>query len=127
MFSFPEANRLTVHILAAVAEHEASMISSRTKAALQAAKARGRALGGQRGSLRHMRGIAAKGTRVSASVRQQSAAKRRDDLLPVIEDLRSMGVWIPPRPRRRSVSYLLLQRSPEGMGHEGLARETRSR
>jgi hypothetical protein len=35
--------------------------------------------------------MAAKGTRVSATVRQQSAAKRRDDLLPVIEDLRSKG------------------------------------
>ena len=88
---FPEANRLTVHILAAVAEHEASMISSRTKSALQAAKARGRALGGQRGSLRRMRGMAAKGTRVSATVRQQSAAKRREDLLPVIQDLRIKG------------------------------------
>ncbi len=88
---FPEANRLTVHILAAVAEHEASMISARTKAALEAAKARGVALGGQRGSLERMRGMAAKGTRVSATVRQQSAAKRRDDLLPVIADLRSNG------------------------------------
>jgi DNA invertase Pin-like site-specific DNA recombinase len=31
---FPLANRLTVHILAAVAEHEASMISGRTKGTL---------------------------------------------------------------------------------------------
>ena len=41
----PAANRLTLHIMAAVGEAEARMISERTIAALQAAKARGIRLG----------------------------------------------------------------------------------
>lgn len=46
----PHANRLTLHIMAAFAEHEGQVISERTKAGLQAAKARGTKLGGYRGT-----------------------------------------------------------------------------
>ena len=53
----PQANRLTIHILAAVAEHEREAISQRTKAALGAAKQRGTRLGNPRweGSIKSAR------------------------------------------------------------------------
>ncbi len=44
----PSVTRLTVHVLAAVAEHEREMISQRTKAALAVAKVRGTRLGNPR-------------------------------------------------------------------------------
>src|SRR3954469_16696104 len=74
---FPQANRLTVHILAAVAEHEAKAISERTTAALARARARGVKLGGDRG---HMPEIAAQGHAASLALRREKAKGRAADL-----------------------------------------------
>jgi DNA invertase Pin-like site-specific DNA recombinase len=79
----PHANKLTVHILAAVAEHEREMISQRTKDALAAAKARGVTLGNPR--LAEARDKANAATIAAADA---FAANVR----PIIEQIRASGV-----------------------------------
>src|ERR1700676_2706529 len=66
----PNANRLTVGIMAMVAEEERRMISVRTKAAPQDAKTRGTKLGGRR---RHVIGINDRGKKVYGDVVRGSA------------------------------------------------------
>jgi DNA invertase Pin-like site-specific DNA recombinase len=79
----PEASRLTIHILAAVAEHERVMISQRTKDALRAAKARGTKLGSP---------APKNGAAVRSHVLQEKAARFRNGVLPVIKELQSQGI-----------------------------------
>jgi DNA invertase Pin-like site-specific DNA recombinase len=79
----PHANKLTVHILAAVAQHEPEMIAQRTKDALQAAKARGVLLGNPR--------LAAVRHRAVASLKADADRFARN-IAPIIREIQSSGV-----------------------------------
>ncbi|MBR0995230.1 recombinase family protein [Bradyrhizobium japonicum] len=82
----PNANRLTVGIMAMVAEEERRMISRRTKDALAAAKRRGTKLGGDRGV--NPSDLA----RILATAALQARANARAaDLGPTIAELRAAG------------------------------------
>lgn len=89
----PNANELTIDILAAVAEDEVRRISARTKAALAAYKARGGVLGAARPECRGNLSEAAraKGTRLAADARIRNAREAYSDLLDYMVELAEDG------------------------------------
>jgi DNA invertase Pin-like site-specific DNA recombinase len=82
----PHMTPLTLGIRAVVAQHERELISTRTKAALAAAKARGVKLGGNKGftPTKAM-------NKLSAKVRGERADTMAQDLAPIIKDLQAAG------------------------------------
>jgi len=89
----PNANRLTVGIMAMVAEEERRMISARTVAALQAAKARGVKLGGHRTDVD---GKPVTLTLDAIAKGRETIARRADEkasrIMPAIRELQAAGV-----------------------------------
>ena len=78
----PNANKLTVGILAIVAQNEAEAISQRTRAALQAAKARGVTLGGFHGY------VPSAADRKKASQARTEASRAKAELLrPILKSI----------------------------------------
>ena len=78
----PEANDLTIHVMAAFAEHEAKRISQRTKEGLAAAKARGVVLGA----------AGAENLRRNVLERQKAALSKAENLKPLLTALKSQGL-----------------------------------
>jgi DNA invertase Pin-like site-specific DNA recombinase len=85
----PEANELTVHIMAAVAQAERKATAKRTREALQAAKARGTRLGNPNGAEALRR--AGKGNAAALTALKAGASGRAADLAPILAEIRADG------------------------------------
>lgn len=86
----PEANELTIGIMALVAQQEREAISRRTKEALQAAKRRGKVLGNPNGAAALKR--AAKGNLAGLEAIRAKADCHAADLKPVIDALAAENI-----------------------------------
>ena len=79
--------RFMLQQMAAVGELEAGLISTRTKAALAAAKARGQVLGGNRGAV-----LSEEARAIGRAIQANRAVQRATDLRPLILDLKQQGI-----------------------------------
>jgi DNA invertase Pin-like site-specific DNA recombinase len=115
----PLANRFTIHILAAVAEYEARLVSERTKAAFAAAKARGRKFGNPN-PVTHRFSDAARKARVRAE--REKSRMRASDFLPLLCDLRDRGLTIQEIAQHLTDSGVQRPRGGRAWGHSAVRR-----
>lgn len=86
----PDANELTVGIMALVAQQERVAISRRTREALQAAKQRGQQLGNPNGADALRR--AGRGNAAALRAVKAAADETSERLRPIVEKLRQAGI-----------------------------------
>lgn len=79
----PDANTLTIGLLACISQHEAEMISQRTKDGLAAARRRGTKLGNPRWG---------QAVTKMTEIRRSQAGEFRARMVPVIREIQSVGV-----------------------------------
>ena len=88
----PEANETMIQFMAVIAQHERKMISTRTKAALAAARARGKRLGNPNLVALQAVGAGRPGWTAGADSNRASADRFARDVLPVVEAIRADGI-----------------------------------
>ena len=86
----PNANSVTIGIMAVIAEEERRLISERNKAAMQAAKARGVKLGNPNGA-EAFRRTGMRGSIIGAQVNKANAQRRAESLRETVCEIRMHG------------------------------------
>lgn len=112
----PAANRMTLHIMAAIAEGEAEAISARTKAALQQAALRGRKFGFAHEANRDLQ------KQVNAMVNSRSkieADQFAARMGPVIEEMRDAGMTYEQIARKFKLFGVAKRRTVKGVPQAG--------
>jgi DNA invertase Pin-like site-specific DNA recombinase len=86
----PNANAVTVGIMAVIAEEERRLISERTRAAMSAAKARGVRLGNPNGA-EAFRRTGFRGSKIGAEANKANAQRRAESLREIVSEVRTHG------------------------------------